>query len=163
MIGPKFRRRDGTAVDKATIEAFGHGFHGQVLLPGDAGYASARRIWNASIDKHPGLIARCSGVVDVVRSVKFARANNLLVAVKGGGHNVAGRALCDDGIVIDLSAMNGVSVDPELRTVRVQGGSAAGRGRSRNPSAWLGRPVRRRLENRHCRLDAWRRRRMAGA
>jgi FAD/FMN-containing dehydrogenase len=126
MIGPKFRRRDGTAVDKATIEAFRHGCHGQVLLPGDAGYASARRIWNASIDKHPGLIARCSGVVDVVRSVKFARANNLLVAVKSGGHNVAGRALCDDGIVIDLSAMNGVSVDPELRTVRVQGGALLG-------------------------------------
>ena len=100
---PKFRRRDGAAVDKANIEAFRHGFHGQVLLPGDAGYASARRIWNASIDKHPGLIARCSGLADVVRSVKFARANNLLVAVKGGGHNVAGRALCDDGIVIDLS------------------------------------------------------------
>ena len=126
MVTPKFRRRDGTAVDKATIEAFRHGFQGQVLLPGDAGYASARRIWNASIDKHPGLIARCSGVVDVVRAVKFARANNLLVAVKSGGHNVAGRALCDDGIVIDLSAMNGVSVDPELRTVRVQGGALLG-------------------------------------
>jgi hypothetical protein len=123
VVTPKFRRRDGTAVDKATIEAFRHGFQGQVLLPGDAGYASARRIWNASIDKHPGLIARCSGVVDVVRAVKFARANNLLVAVKSGGHNVAGRALCDDGIVIDLSAMNGVSVDPELRTVRVQAGA----------------------------------------
>ena len=103
MVTPKFRRRDGTAVDKATIEAFRHGFQGQVLLPGDAGYSSARRIWNASIDKHPGLIARCSGVVDVVRAVKFARANNLLVAVKSGGHNVAGRALCDDGSVIDLS------------------------------------------------------------
>src|SRR3982075_1981228 len=99
---------------------------GQVLLPGDAGYASARRIWNASIDKHPGLIARCSGVVDVVRAVKFARANNLLVAVKSGGHNVAGQALCDDGIVIDLSAMNGVSVDPEPRTVRVQAGALLG-------------------------------------
>jgi hypothetical protein len=71
VVTPKFRRRDGTAVDKATIEAFRHGFQGQVLLPGDAGYASARRIWNASIDKHPGLIARCSGVVDVVRAVKF--------------------------------------------------------------------------------------------
>src|SRR5260370_24045559 len=126
VVTPKFRRRDGTAVDKATIEAFRHGFQGQVLLPGDAGYSSARRIWNASIDKHPGLISRCSGVVDVVRAVKFARANNLLVAVKSGGHNVAGRALCDDGIVIDL-AMNCGSVDPDLRTARVQAGSAPGR------------------------------------
>jgi FAD/FMN-containing dehydrogenase len=96
------------------------------LLPGDAGYDSARRIWNASIDKHPGLIARCSGAADVVRAVKFSRANNLLVAVKSGGHNVGGRALCDDGIVIDLSAMNQVSVDAGLRTVRVQAGALLG-------------------------------------
>jgi FAD/FMN-containing dehydrogenase len=92
------------------------------------GYDSARRIWNASIDKHPGLIVRCSDAADVVRAVKFSRANNLLVAVKSGGHNVAGRALCDDGIVIDLSAMNRVSVDPELRTVRVQAGALLGEG-----------------------------------
>jgi hypothetical protein len=126
VVAPTLTRRDGTAVDRATIDAFRHGFHGQTLLPSDAGYASARRIWNASIDKHPGLIARCSGVADVVRAVKFAGANNLLVAVRGGGHNVAGRALCDDGMVIDLTAMNGVCVDPELRTVRA-GGSAAWR------------------------------------
>jgi len=126
VITPTLIRRDGTAVDGATIEAFRHGFHGQALLPSDAGYTSARRIWNASIDKHPGLIARCSGVADVVHAVKFAGANNLLVAVKGGGHNIAGRALCDDGIVIDLSAMNGVCVDPELRTVRVQAGALLG-------------------------------------
>ena len=105
-------------MDKVAIEAFRRGFYGQALLPGDAGYDSARRIWNARIDKHPGLIARCSEAADVVRAVKFSRANDLLVAVKSGGHNVAGRALCDDGIVIDLSAMNGVSVDPELSTVR---------------------------------------------
>jgi FAD/FMN-containing dehydrogenase len=126
VIAPTLTRRDGTAVDRATIETFRHGFHGQALLPSDAGYASARRIWNARIDKHPGLIARCSGVADVVRAVKFAGANNLLVAVRGGGHNVAGRALCDDGMVIDLSAMNGVCVDPELRTVRVQAGALLG-------------------------------------
>src|SRR3982075_63178 len=99
---------------------------GQVLLPGDAGYASARRSWNAGIEKHPVFSARCAGVVVVVRAVKFARANNLLVAVKSGGHNLAGEALCDDGIVIDLSAMNGVSVDPEPRTVRVQAGALLG-------------------------------------
>jgi FAD binding domain/Berberine and berberine like len=120
------KSRDGAAVDKVTIEAFRRGFCGQVLLPGDTGYDSARRIWNASIDKHPGLIARCSEAADVVRAVKFSRANNLLVAVKSGGHNVAGRALCDDGIVIDLSATNRVSVDPELRVVRVQAGALLG-------------------------------------
>jgi hypothetical protein len=120
------KSRDGAAVDKVTIEAFRRGFCGQVLLPEDTGYDSARRIWNASIDKHPGLIARCSEAADVVRAVKFSRANNLLVAVKSGGHNVAGRALCDDGIVIDLSATNRVSVDAELRAVRVQAGALLG-------------------------------------
>jgi hypothetical protein len=120
------KSRDGAALDKVTIDAFRRGFCGQVLLPGDTGYDSARRIWNASIDKHPGLIARCSEAADVVRAVKFSRANNLLVAVKSGGHNVAGRALCDDGIVIDLSATNRVSVDPELRVVRVQAGALLG-------------------------------------
>jgi len=123
---PTLKNRDGAAIPKAPIEAFRREFRGRALLPGDAGYDSARRIWNASIDKHPGLIARCSEVADVVRAVKFSRANNLLVAVKSGGHNVAGRALCDDGIVIDLSAMNRVSVDAQRRRVRVQAGALLG-------------------------------------
>ncbi len=106
-----------------TVDTLAADFAGEVIVPSDAGYDSARRIWNASIDKRPGVIARCSGVADVVRTVKFARANDLLVSVRGGGHNVAGRALCDDGIVIDLSAMRGVVVDPQSRTVRVQGGA----------------------------------------
>ena len=126
MKTPTLKSRDGAAVDKATIETFRRGFRGQTLLPGDAGYDSARRIWNASIDKHPGLIARCWETADAVRVVKFSRANNLLVAIKSGGHNVAGRSLCDDGIVIDLSAMNGVFVDPKLRTARVQAGALLG-------------------------------------
>ena len=112
MKTPTLKSRGGAAVGKATIEAFRRGFCGQALLPGDAGYDAARRIWNASIDKHPDLIVRCSDPADVVRAAKFSRANNLLVAVKSGGHNVAGRALCDDGIVVDLSAMNQVSVGP---------------------------------------------------
>jgi hypothetical protein len=123
---PTLKSRNGAAVDKVTIETFKREFRGQALLPGDAGYDPARRIWSASIDKRPGLIVRCSEAADVVRAVKFSRANNLLVAVKSGGHNVAGRALCDDGIVIDLSAMNGVSVNPELHTVRVQAGALLG-------------------------------------
>jgi FAD/FMN-containing dehydrogenase len=120
------KQRNGTPVNKMVIEAFKPDFLGQLIQPGDATYDSARRIWNASIDKYPGLIARCSGVADVACAVKFVRQNNLLVAVKGGGHNVAGRCLCDDGIVIDLSAMRAVSVEPEVRRVFVQAGALLG-------------------------------------
>jgi hypothetical protein len=80
MAPSNLKRRDGTAIDKALIDAFRQDFHGSIILPGDASYELARRIWNASIDKHPGLIARCSGVADIVRAVQFARANDLLVA-----------------------------------------------------------------------------------
>jgi FAD/FMN-containing dehydrogenase len=126
MTTPSLRRRDGALVDETIIAAFRSDFHGQIILPPDPGYDVARRIWNASIDKHPGMIARCSGVADIVHAVKFARANNLLVAVRSGGHNVGGRALCDDGIVIDLSTMKGVFVDPRSRTVLVQAGATLG-------------------------------------
>jgi FAD/FMN-containing dehydrogenase len=126
MERPTLKRRDGTVVDEARVEAFKGDFHGRMILPGDADYDTARRVWNASIDKHPGLIARCSEVANIVRAVTFARANNLLVAVRGGGHNVGGRALCDDGIVIDLSAMKNVVVDPHRRTVRVDPGATLG-------------------------------------
>jgi len=95
---------------------------GALLRPGDAGYDPARALWNGMIDRRPGLIARCAGVADVVRAVKLARTQGLPVAVRGGGHNAAGNALCDDGLVIDLSAMRGIRVDPAARTVRAQGG-----------------------------------------
>jgi FAD/FMN-containing dehydrogenase len=108
------------------IQEFKSAFRGKVLEPADAGYDDARRIWNASIDKHPRLIARCSGVADVIAAVNFARANELLTAIRGGGHNVGGRALCDDGIVIDLSGMRSVYVDSAKRTVRVEGGATLG-------------------------------------
>ena len=78
-------------------------FRGEVLLPGDDGYDSARKIWNATIDKRPALIVRCTTTSDVVHAVNFARDNGLLLAVRGGGHNIAGNAMCDDGIVIDFS------------------------------------------------------------
>jgi FAD/FMN-containing dehydrogenase len=108
------------------IQSFGSAFHGQVLGPEDDGYNEARQIWNASIDKHPRLVARCSGVADVVVAVNFARENGLLTAIRGGGHNVGGRALCDDGIVIDLSHMRSVHVDGANQTVRIQGGATLG-------------------------------------
>src|SRR5436305_10786828 len=108
------------------IEALKSTFRGELLQPEDPGYENARKIWNASIDKRPKLIARCSGVADVVAAVNFGRANNLLTAIRGGGHNVGGRALCDDGLVIDLSRMRAVHVDSANQTVRVQGGATLG-------------------------------------
>ena len=117
---------DGTPVDVAAIEPFVAAFRGSVVRSGDAEYDSARKIWNASIDKRPGLIARCSGLADVIAAVRFAREHGLLVAVRGGGHNVGGRALCDGGMVIDLSRMKGIHVDPRARRARVQPGVLLG-------------------------------------
>jgi FAD/FMN-containing dehydrogenase len=97
-------------------------FAGELLTPGDDGYDDARQVWNGAIDRRPALIARCSGVPDVAAALRHAREHDLLVAVRGGGHGVAGQAVCDDGIVIDLSAMRGVEVDPAGRTARAQGG-----------------------------------------
>ena len=122
MAKSQLTNRSGGPIDNAVIEDFSNDVAGSVILPADPHYEDARKIWNASIAKYPGMIVRCSGVADVVDAVKFARANDLVVAVRGGGHNVAGRALCDDGIVIDLSAMKGVFVDAGNRTARVQGG-----------------------------------------
>jgi len=101
-------------------------FHGELLLPTSPGYDSARRIWNGAIDRHPACIARCTGVADVVAAVRFARDHDLEIAVRGGGHNVAGTAVCDDGVVIDLSAMRAVWIDPAGRTAQVQGGALWG-------------------------------------
>jgi hypothetical protein len=108
------------------ITSFRSVFQGQVFEPTDVGYNEARQIWNASVNKHPRVIARCSGVADVVAAINFGRANNLLTAIRGGGHNVGGRALCDDGLVIDLSRMRSVFVDEATRRVRVQGGATLG-------------------------------------
>ncbi len=97
-----------------------------MIAPDDSLYESARRIWNASVDKKPGLIARCASSADVVKAINFARTNQIQVAVRGGGHNVGGRALCDDGLVIDMSQMRKIDVDPEARTVVAQAGCRLG-------------------------------------
>jgi hypothetical protein len=110
----------------ADIQTFRSAFHGQVFEPSDLGYNEARQIWNASVGKRPRMIARCSGVADVITAVNFGCANHLLTAIRGGGHNVGGRALCDDGLVIDLGAMKSVFVDAAARRVRVQGGATLG-------------------------------------
>jgi hypothetical protein len=122
----ELKNTKGMVVGKDRIERFQAAFRGEVIQPGDSGYETARKIWNASIDKHPGMIARCAGVADVVAAVNFARENELLVAVRGGGHNVSGRALCDDGIVIDLSGMKGIHVDAKNHSARVQAGATLG-------------------------------------
>ncbi|MEI9414807.1 FAD-binding oxidoreductase [Mesorhizobium sp. Cs1321R2N1] len=99
---------------------------GELILRDDAGYDEARKIYNGMIEKHPLLIARCADVADVITAVRYARDNDLLIAVRGGGHNGAGLGICDNGLVIDLSTMKGVHVDPNTRTVRVAPGCTSG-------------------------------------
>lgn len=110
------------AVGDAAIADLARYFRGELIRPRDATYDSARRIWNGAIDRHPALVARCTGAADVIAAVRFARERDLVIAVRGGGHNVAGTAVCDDGVVIDLSPMKGIWVDPVRRTARAQPG-----------------------------------------
>src|SRR5262249_56708731 len=97
-------------------------FGGQLLLPGDAGYEEARRVHNGLIDKRPALIARCRGTADIVDAIALGRKLGLEIAVRGGGHNVPGRATIDDGLMIDLAPMKGILIDPKARTAKAQGG-----------------------------------------
>lgn len=113
-------------LEESTIDAFKKNLRGNLFRPGDEGYESSRKIFNAMIDKHPGLIVKSAGVADVITTVNFARDNNLLLAVKGGGHSVAGHALCDDCLMIDLSSMKGIRVDPKEMTVRAEAGVILG-------------------------------------
>jgi hypothetical protein len=108
--------------NEATLQAYRAQMRGTLLKRGDPEYDEARKVYNAMIDKRPRLIARCADVADVIASVNFARDNNLLLAVRGGGHNGGGLGVCDEGIVIDLAGMRGIRVDPKAHTVRVDGG-----------------------------------------
>jgi FAD/FMN-containing dehydrogenase len=110
------------AVQTEPLEGFRSEFSGVVLAPDESGYDEARRIHNGLIDKHPRLIARCLNTADIVDAVKFAREEDLEISVKGGGHNPAGRSVTDGGLMIDLSFMKGIHVDPAARKVRAQGG-----------------------------------------
>jgi FAD/FMN-containing dehydrogenase len=114
------------ALDEQAVAELREGVRGPVLVPGDSAYDDARSIWNGLIDRRPALIVQCSGAADVVDAVNFARDHGLVLSIKAGGHNVAGNAVNDGGLVIDLSQMRGVHVDPEARTVRVQGGATWG-------------------------------------
>jgi FAD/FMN-containing dehydrogenase len=110
----------------ASLEKFRTTVRGAVLCPGQDGYDAARSIPNAMIDRRPAAIARCTGAADVIACVRFAREHDLLVAVRGGGHSVAGKSVCDDGLMIDLSAMKGIRVNPSRRTVRAETGMTLG-------------------------------------
>ncbi len=109
-------------LSSAAVEQFMASMRGDVIRPNDPGYDEARQVYNAMIDKRPALIARCTDAGDVITAIYFARDHGLLVAVRGGGHNGPGLGICDDGLVIDLSTMKGVRVDPVGRTARVAGG-----------------------------------------
>ena len=98
-------------LNASVIEEFASQIRGEIILPGDPSYDDTRKVYNAMIDKHPGMIVKCVDVADVIHSVNFGRENELLVAVRGGGHNGGGLGLCDDGLVIDLSGIKFVLVD----------------------------------------------------
>ena len=110
-------------LDASSLKA---SLRGELIQPNDEGYEAARKVYNGMIDKHPALIARCADAADVIAAVNFGRENNLLVSIRGGGHNAGGLGVCDDGLVIDLSLIRYTHVDPEARTVRVGGGSTWG-------------------------------------
>ncbi len=111
---------------KDNIDEFKTHFQGEVLLPDDAGYDEVRQIWNAMIDRKPALIARCTSTEDVMQAIQFGRTHNLLISIRGGGHNIAGNAVCDDGLMIDLSLMKDVQVDVTTRTASVGPGCTLG-------------------------------------
>jgi FAD/FMN-containing dehydrogenase len=110
-------------LDVASLEKLRKDFRGQLIVPGDDEYDRARVVWNGIADRHPAIVARCSRVDDVVAALRFAREHDLVIAVRGGGHSVAGFSTCDGGLVIDLSGMRDVRIDPERRIARVEGGA----------------------------------------
>ena len=113
-------------IDDAALAELRASFAGELIRPGDASYEEHRRVWNGSIDRRPALVARCTGVADVLAAVRFARDRGLLTAVRSGGHSFPGLSTCDGGIVIDLRPMRGIRVDPIARTVRAQAGTLLG-------------------------------------
>ncbi|NEQ53509.1 MAG: FAD-binding oxidoreductase [Leptolyngbya sp. SIO3F4] len=115
-----------TTVESADLKTLADQLRGSLIQPGDANYDEARRLWNGMFDKRPAVIVQCAGVADVIDAVCFARDRNLLVAIRGGAHNVAGLASYNDGFVIDLSQMRAVHVDPVVKTVRVEAGAQLG-------------------------------------
>jgi len=109
-------------LDQSTLQDFAASLRGALLRPGDSGYDESRKVWNGMIDRRPALIAKCAGAADVIAAVRFAREQNLIFSIKGGGHNVTGNAVCEGGLVIDPSRMRSIRVDPVSLTVRAEAG-----------------------------------------
>jgi len=120
------RKTEGIDLERNTLDDLRARLRGVLLLPGDPSYDEARTLWNAMIDRRPALVARCLGVADVVTCVNFARKRGLTLSIKGGGHNISGLAVCDGGLMLDMSLMRGVWVDPTTRRARVQAGCLLG-------------------------------------
>ena len=120
------RTGDQVILEESVAQKLKRNLRGDLLRPGDETYDETRRVWNGMIDHRPALIARCAGTADVVETITFARENDLLVSVRGGGHNIAGKAVCTGGLMIDLSPMRSVAVDHLNRTARVEGGATLG-------------------------------------
>src|SRR5262249_37552762 len=119
-------RHKGDDMNEDAVNQLLGSLRGELIRPGDTAYDEARRVYNGMIDRHPALIARGVNVGDVMAAVKFARQNGLTLAIRGGGHSVPGFGTCDDGLVIDLSPMRGIRVDPRARRVRAEGGCTWG-------------------------------------
>jgi FAD/FMN-containing dehydrogenase len=113
-------------LNPAAIQDFKKRLRGQLLAPGDAAYDTARKVWSGMIDKRPALIGQCLTSSDVVACVQFARAEGVPISVRGGGHNFAGKAVCDEGLMIDLSPMKGIDIDPQRQIARAQTGLTLG-------------------------------------
>ena len=141
-------------IDEAAVQELRMTLHGPLLCPGDRGYDAARVIFNGLFDRRPGMIVRCRGAADVMDAVQFARRHELLVAVRGGGHNVAGNSVCEGGLMIDLSLMHGVSVDRHDRHRAGPGRCDLGGCRSGDAGLWPGHAGGRGVEHRGGRVDA---------
>jgi FAD/FMN-containing dehydrogenase len=122
MVQASVVKEETAAIEGAALAALEAAVRGPILTADSPGYDEVRRVWNKMIDKRPAVIVRATGTADVVAAVNLARQHGLLLAVHGGGHNVAGNAVCDGGLMLDLSLMKGIYVDPENRTARAQGG-----------------------------------------
>src|ERR1700722_12890987 len=123
---PDLYNRGTSMIPESAIQKLKETLRGQILLPREQTYDAARKLPNAMIDRRPALIARCAGAADVIACVRFARDHDVLVAVRGGGHSVAGKSVCDAGLVIDLSPMKGMRVEPGRRTARAETGLTLG-------------------------------------
>ena len=118
-----FTNRPGSIpADNSLLQNFKKSISGRIVTPSDMDYDKERKVYNGMIDKHPGMIVQCKNVADVIACVNFARENNILLAIRGGGHNAGGLGICDEGLVIDLSAMKDIKIDTAAKTVLVQGG-----------------------------------------